>query len=112
MTIPLQKFESSTLVFLRCGGLDTNDNVPEWVEDFLPETFFMPPAPHLYFKKNGLGTITIDKKEIEVVEFPLNQDLENRDFNDEMFFTHSVKGFCQSYANKKNHSVRVKRKQY
>ena len=24
-----------------------------------------------------------------------------------MCFTHSVKGFCQSYANKKNYSVRV-----
>ena len=60
--LPLKQEDDKLLVFFVCGGLDEDDEVPAWVQEFTPKDLGIPVIPSSYMESKGLSTITLNKK--------------------------------------------------
>ena len=48
------------VVFFVCGGLDEDNNVPEWTNEYYPYILQLSITLHLYIHKRGIGVVSLD----------------------------------------------------
>lgn len=78
--IPLYEDDKKFFVFFVCGGLDHEDNIPAWVVDKSPGNLLLSTPPSMYHKHEGVGQISVNKKDHDLADIPGYQDICDGDF--------------------------------
>ena len=99
LVIPIQKSGDKLQVFFVCGGLDDNDNIPEWVVDKSVEDLGFQPGPQEFVEKKGIGHISVNKKDYDWTYVPKDQEIEDNDYLRVRSCYYKVLGHCRDINN-------------
>ena len=80
LVIPLKRDNDMLLEFVVCAGLDDDDNVPNWVNDFSAEDLCIFTPPSLFVERKGVGIISLNMKDNDWTFVPKDQDICESDF--------------------------------
>lgn len=102
---------TSFYCFFPCGGLDEDDSVPQWVKSFSVESLDLTAVPLPIFNEEaGVGTITFDKKDLDMGRIPKDQDISESDIIRVRGEYYTIRGWSNDSFNRNFKSVRFTEK--
>ena len=104
--IPLKQGNNKILTFFVCGGLDDNDEIPTWASEFKPKDIGIPATPEAYNEVNGVGIISLAKKDKDWTYIVKSQDIIDGDFLKVRGEFHEILGIVRDCLNPNQDCVR------
>ena len=80
LLIPLKRDGNSFLICVVCAGLDDDEKVPSWVEDFSAQDLHIFPPPSLFVERKGVGIISLNMKDSDWTFVPKDQEICDDDY--------------------------------